>query len=384
MKIWVPKLYRAALTLMSPLTTEEAYKAIIDEACDLTESKYGSIFLDKNSNLERVYSSVPLEHQTSPAKNGFTYQAFRSHEIVIASVEEMKRIHEYNPEKAIRFLIFVPLSYEGISLGVISLHSMRKRRFSDKKIQMLQLFGSLASLKVRNGALITELQSAIETRDLFISMASHELKTPMTTILASAQLLKRKVSKMELVAPKLVDNLDIAAKRMSRLINELLHINQIRSGALTYEMEACNADEFIKEALLDVKYTYPAHTFNLDIDPKVKTAALTCDKDRIVQVLINILNNAAKFSQSSSPILLKVKVLQKKIEFAVIDKGPGIGEKDLEHLFEEFYKAKRNDKEGLGLGLYIAKQIVAKHKGEIKVSSVLGEGTTVKLLLPLK
>lgn len=382
MKIWVPKLYRAALRLMSPLATDETYKIILEEACDLTESPYGSLFLYRHKNLERVYSTVPLEKQVEPRKNGYAYKAYRSHQIICVPIKEMRKIHAHHPDKSIRQIILVPLTHEGISWGVLSLESSKGRRLPDKKIQLLQLFGSLVSLKIRNNDLINEMQAAIQTRDLFISMASHELKTPMTTILATSQLLARKVTSSDSTVARSIEKLQQASKRMSRLINELLHINQVRNGVLTIDTRSICAAHFVAEALNEVKSNYPQHTFLSEGLEIAKRVQIECDADKLTQVLINLLNNAAKFSSENKAIKLQVTCDDSSLICAITDQGSGISRKDIKHLFEEFYKAQGNNREGLGLGLFISKRIVEAHRGTISVESKLGKGTTMKVTLP--
>lgn len=373
--------YRSALKLMVSVTPEDVYPTVVQEAQKLANAVSGTIFLFQHDRLKRVYSTVPKNDQLEPRKDGFSFRAFTTRKAFVVSIKKLKKVHaQYNPD-GIKQVIFIPLSYGNNAIGVITLDSSQHTVFSAKKIQTLKLFGSLASLKIRNDSLLAELQTAVQTRDLFISMASHELKTPLTAISAYAQLINKNTLQKKAIKAEWLRALRNSSFRMTRLINELLDINQIRTGNMIYNFVSVDPLTLIELAINDFKMSYPDQEFIL-VNKSVKNCLMTADKDKLIQVLINILNNAAKFTDDKLPVILAVKKKGRKIVISIVDKGEGIDQEDLKNLFQEFYKAKNNAREGLGLGLFISKKIIEAHKGKIQISSTVGKGTTVTLIFP--
>lgn len=367
---------------MGTLSPEDTYSAIVQEAQRLADAMYGSIFLIKNDKLIRVYSTVPPELQIVPRTEGYTYQAFKSRKAMIVPVSKMKKIHPIYGQSETKRIVFIPLCYEDFTLGVIALDSKYDKPMTAKRMQTLQLFGSLASLKLRNISLLSDLKEAVSTRDLFVSMASHELKTPLTAILAYVELVKHCVEKNTVPNPAWINSLLLSSKRMSRLINELLHINQIRSGKMNYSFKNVLVSELITMVLNDFQMSYPSQKLEVENSMANQNQHLVADRDKLVQVFINLLNNAAKFTNDKKIVLFQIREEKDTIVFTVTDHGKGISPADLEHLFEEFYKGSQNTKEGLGLGLFISNKIVQAHHGTISVDSTVNVGTSVTVTLP--
>jgi K+-sensing histidine kinase KdpD len=142
----------------------------------------------------------------------------------------------------------VPLMNRGKSIGVMSIMS-KKKRFSEKHLEILAYFTPLASLAIRKAQLYEELDKALRTRDLFISMAAHELRTPVTTMYVYTQMLKKKSAKGQKLDSEWVDNLLYEMARLTKLIDELLQVNQIKTGNLRYEFEEVDVDHVIKMSL---------------------------------------------------------------------------------------------------------------------------------------
>lgn len=379
----ITAVYKSTLRLMGTLSPQDTYSAIVQEAQRLADAMYGSIFLIKNDKLIRVFSTVPPEFQIIPRPEGYTYQSFKSRKALVVPVSKMKKIHPVYGKSETKRIVFIPLCYEDYTIGVIALDSKYDKTITAKRMQTLQLFGSLASLKLRNISLLSDLKEAVSTRDLFVSMASHELKTPLTAILAYVELVKKCVDKNTVPNPVWINSLLLSSKRMSRLINELLHINQIRSGKMNYTFKNVMVSELVTMVLNDFKMSYPTQTLEVANHSANENQHMVADRDKLVQVFINLLNNAAKFTNDKKTVLFKIEDGKDSIVFHVIDQGKGIESSDLTHLFEEFYKGKENTKEGLGLGLFISNKIVQAHHGTISVDSTVGVGTTVTVTLPI-
>lgn len=378
----IATIYDSAVRLMKPLSLDETYQVIIEEAQKLTNAEYCSIFLNKEGKLQRAYSTVPKKIQAEPRNNGNLEKVFRSGKTVILSSEEFKRAHpEYTGDK-LKYMVLIPLSNEDETLGVLICQIFGDTTRDTQQIEILQLFGSLASLKLRNNLLVEELESAITTRDLFMSMASHEFKTPLTTISAYAQLMHKNILKGVPIQDKWVSTLMFATQRLGNLVNELLHMNQMTLGKFHYAFTIIDVQsEILEQIQEDFSVAYPNHKLSIK-NELPKKFLLEIDREKFLQVLINILNNAAKFSLEPEPILLSVKSRENSVVFTIQDKGKGIAQEEQKHLFDEFYKAKDNTLPGMGLGLFISKRIVEEHGGKIAISSQLKKGTKVTVTLP--
>jgi len=260
--------------------------------------------------------------------------------------------------------------------------ALKDSNFSKDQLDVLKLFGSLASLGIRKTQLYDETKQALDTRDLFISMASHELRTPLTTINGYIQLLYSRLSGHESNEGRWIQDLANEAKRMTKLVQELLAINQIKSGQLQYVFMEYHLTEIIQRALKDFHIYYPKHkvVFDPSLDPTKDF--VICDYDKLLQVLHNILSNASKFSRPEDEIVVKLKLASPCLVISIQDKGAGISKEDLPKIFEGFYKGIGHYQGGMGVGLFLAKDIIDRHHGSIKVKSKENIGTTVVIRLP--
>ena len=226
----------------------------------------------------------------------------------------------------------------------------------------------------------------------FIAMASHELKTPITSIKGYVQLLlnafnKEKESQKPLPALLVRSSLisvDKQVARLTRLISELLDLSKIETGTLELKKERFSLNELAIETVEDILYTNTKHTINLYHDFREFVFA---DKDRIGQVMINFLTNAIKYSPNNNRIDVSItRPAKNEIAFSVKDYGIGIEKDELEKIFERFYRAKGKEEQtypGFGIGLFIAKEFIQKHGGRLTVESEKGKGSTFTFTLPI-
>ncbi len=230
---------------------------------------------------------------------------------------------------------------------------------------------------------ITERRKLEEQKDEFISVASHELKTPITSLKASLQLLKRmKDNPSPAMLPKLIEQADKSMDRVNKLVDDLLNVHRMSEGQLHL-----NKTTFL---LLDAVSACCDHIVS---DNKYEllvngdaTLAVYADERRIEQVVVNFVNNAVKYAPDSLQIMLTVEKKGNMAKVSVSDKGPGIPQEKIPHLFSRYYRADYtgNQYSGLGLGLYISAEIIKRHNGKIGVNSELGQGSTFWFTLPLK
>ncbi|MET1057893.1 MAG: ATP-binding protein [Pedobacter sp.] len=251
----------------------------------------------------------------------------------------------------------------------------RAAPFYDKTGKISRWFGTCTD--------INELKKAEAKKDDFISIASHELKTPVTSLKASLQLLnkyKEKDSAQKMI-PALVDQACRSSDRVSRLIDDLLNISKLNQGQLHLNKKHFKLAEVIEECCGYVQLA-GEHKVLITGDTDVNVYA---DAGRIDQVMVNFINNAVKHSPVTETIQVKIEKEEKAVRVSVIDKGIGIPKEKLPHLFERYYKVDEEGAQysGLGLGLYISAEIIRKHEGEIGVDSEPGKGSSFWFTLPI-
>jgi signal transduction histidine kinase len=227
---------------------------------------------------------------------------------------------------------------------------------------------------------ITERKAQEERKDEFLSIASHELKTPLTSIKAFNQLMRRTtdVEKLQGFVQKSGDHI----MRLEKLITDLLDVTKINAGKMNYVMQSFNFRQLLEDSIESVQLTAPSHQIILEMDEDIM---YTGDQLRLEQVVNNFLNNAVKYSPDSDKIIVKCQVELDNIIVAVQDFGIGIAPESLDRLFERYYRVDNTAMrfQGLGLGLFISSEILKRHKGSFWIESELGKGATFFFRLPL-
>ncbi|MBI4029469.1 MAG: GAF domain-containing sensor histidine kinase [Candidatus Blackburnbacteria bacterium] len=382
MKIAIEEIHKASLKFLSPLTPEETYSIITTEAVRLVNGKEGSILLTENDELKRVYATSRVLHRIKPRKKGIMYSVYKKGEPVILQTKDIEKIHPAIREAKTKSDIAVPLSYRGKAIGVLTVLSRPGVTFSSKELNTLRYFTPLATLAIKKTQLYNETREALEIRDLFIATAAHELRTPLTALNGYIQLLHKKLSPQQTTESKWVNSLRYESNRLTRLVNELLAVNAIQTGEFQVNTGLYSLVEAVERGISEFKFNYPKHTVAFK-ENNVKVSNLAnIDFDKIVQVIVNLLNNAAKFSPTQKPITVAVSKDKKNWIIKIIDQGIGIKKEEIKMIFESFYKGKGNFRGGMGLGLYLTKTIVEEHGGQMRILSNYGKGTTVEIQLP--
>lgn len=232
-------------------------------------------------------------------------------------------------------------------------------------------------------------QHEIKARDEFLSIASHELKTPLTSMLLKLQTALHNVRNVSLAnfsvenLLKMLESAEQQSVRLSRMINDLLNVSLITSGRLDLEREEVDLSQTTKDVIDRFSERLEKDGYLVSIDAK-DTVVGHWDKLRIEQVLANLISNAIKYGQGK-PISLQVCQNSRTAKLTVIDHGIGIEEKEYKRIFERFERAvSTQNYKGLGVGLYITHQIVKAHGGSIDVSSTPGKETKFTIELPFK
>jgi two-component system CheB/CheR fusion protein len=228
---------------------------------------------------------------------------------------------------------------------------------------------------------ITRDKLAEREKDDFISIASHELKTPLTALNGALQLLERMKNAPTEKMPALLQQAGKSMQKVTTLVDELLNASRMNEGQLHLKKTKFNLSKAIEECCLHIT---AAGKYRI-ITAGEKDIEIEADSERIQRVIVNFVNNAVKYAPSSNEILIRVDREPGNLRLSVIDKGPGIAADKLPHVFERFYRTDEGGGQysGLGLGLYISAEIIRKHGGQIGADSRPGEGSTFWFTLPL-
>jgi len=218
-------------------------------------------------------------------------------------------------------------------------------------------------------------------KDEFISIVSHELRTPLTTIKAINQLLEKAVNKDQTYYG-FIEKSNYHIVRLEKLILDLIDVTKIQAGNVDLNISSFDVNAFIKTCISSLQTIHPTHKIRFE-----GTLPLTImgDQFRIEQVLINLINNAVKYSPSANKVEVSLSTEGGYVKIAVQDYGIGIAKKNLNNIFNRFYRVGQASHhfQGLGLGLYIASEIVAKHEGKFGIESKPAHGTTIWFSLPM-
>jgi PAS domain S-box-containing protein len=232
-----------------------------------------------------------------------------------------------------------------------------------------------------------QLHSAIRLRDQFLSIASHELKTPLTVLLGNSQMLERRATNNPNTQDRerrairvIVDQ----ARRLSTLISGLLDISRIEMGQLSIERTPLDLGKLALRVVEESQPSLDRHSIDISVDPEPLT--VQGDALRLEQVLQNLIGNAIKYSPTGGTVVVRVEKCGEQACLSVSDQGIGIPHAALEHLFNRFYRAGNVDPDrisGVGIGLFVVKEIVTLHGGTVGVESVEGQGSRFTICLPL-
>ncbi|WP_235216680.1 PAS domain-containing sensor histidine kinase [Archangium violaceum] len=234
--------------------------------------------------------------------------------------------------------------------------------------------------------LLHEAQEAIRTRDDFLCVASHELKTPLTPLRLHLQRLQKKRASGQPLPPDFADKALVQVERLSGLISDMLDASQLEAGRLELEREPLPLQEVIHEALEAFRPASLQHPLEYE-EQCTEALVIQGDRERLVQVLSHLLENARKYSPLKGPIRVTLTRNGAEAVVSVSDHGIGIPADQQAHLFERFFRARNapiSGFGGLGLGLYICRHLVERHGGRIWAESQNGLGTTFRFTLPVE
>lgn len=227
-----------------------------------------------------------------------------------------------------------------------------------------------------------EAERAARARDEVLAVVSHDLRNPLNLVMTNAELLLDTATERPQSERALIDMIRRAADQMHRLIRDLLQVAAIEAGSMTVEPASESAWSIVEEACSTLAHVARAKDITLSFGEPRHLPPVTADRDRILQVLGNLIGNALKFTPEGGRIDVAVAETPDALVFSVADSGSGIDPEDLPHIFDRFWQARHARAAGAGLGLAICRGIVQAHGGELWATSEPGNGSTFSFTLP--
>jgi signal transduction histidine kinase len=309
----------------------------------------------------------------------------------------------------LRSLVAVPLVAKDMVLGAISAYADRPDAFNSADVALLEAFGAAASAAIYNATIYEQAQNGRELaeregerlreleqmKDEFLSTAAHELRTPLTTLRISAGLVDEQLRLMSQsrdanrpVDGRLLDLTTLlvdSSKRMQSLVNDLLDLTRLEQGRTILATEIVDLREVVRDSVEATMPLFTARNQNLSMKLPETSSAVLGDRQRLEQIVINLLSNANKYSPEGSSIEVRITRSGDESLVTVRDNGPGVPEEERELIFRNFYRSSlhRNDRTAsTGLGLPIARKIAEMHGGKLWVEPGQGGGSIFALALP--
>jgi signal transduction histidine kinase len=283
----------------------------------------------------------------------------------------------------------VPLLVQGRRTGyVIFGRCQGEVPYTREDITLAEELARKASVFIENAKLYEKAQKAVDARNDFVAMVSHDLKNPLSAILLNTAFMRRgfareeKLSEKELRFSKQIEAMERSAQRMNSLICDFLDLARIESGRLSVERQSYRIATLVNDTIEMLEPTASLKSITISKKIEISTETGYFDRDRIYQVLSNLVGNAVKFSPSNAEVKIQVGQSEEGLLFSVTDNGPGIPGHQRPHVFDRYWQAKDNYRAGSGLGLNIAKGIVEAHGGRIWLESEPGQGSTFFFSLP--
>lgn len=310
-------------------------------------------------------------------------------EDIVYSDSKDKHVAEIALKLGIKSSMIVPIIHRDKVLGSITLiKSTDESPFTGDDLSLIEELARRVGTSIENAFLYEAAKEAIESRDNFISMASHELKTPLSSLKLQLQMTQRNIhpeTGETIPATKLMQALDNSSdyvNKLNALVEDLLDVTRIESGRLQYHFETIDLTELAKN-MVD-KFRPQMQTMGSTLSFETSgPIMIKGDSHRLEQVIVNLLTNAGKYG-SKKPVNVKLRVSGKEAIIDVIDHGIGIPKQKLASVFNRFERVEeKGEIGGLGLGLFISKEIVKAHHGRIFVESTPGMGSTFSVHLPL-
>jgi signal transduction histidine kinase len=280
--------------------------------------------------------------------------------------------------------VCVPLVARGRVLGALTLVECRRNReFSATDLPFVEEIGQFVAAAIDNAEMYMEARRQTRMREEILSIVSHDLRTPLSTISLNAEFLQQTGRELSADSTQRLIAIERNVQRMKRLVDDLLDLSRIDRGQLSLERAVIGARELVTEAASAFTPMAAKRSVVLDVAAVSEDMLVFGDHDRILQVLSNLIDNALRLSPKGAAIHIRAEPRGSNVEFQVADRAGGIPAEQIEQVFGQYWHVSRANRSGSGLGLYIARGIVDAHGGTIWVDSEPGRGSTFRFTIPL-
>jgi signal transduction histidine kinase len=381
------RLFEIARDLASTLDLDQLLERIVAAATDITEAEAASILLYDNTSRQLYFQAATnIEQPTMrglvvPLEGSIAGWMVRNRKPVRISDAHQDPRHFDDVEQITHLktqsLLGIPLIAKDKVVGVLEVINKRLREFSDTDEDLLLVLGAQAAIAIENTRLFQQ-------SDL-ISEFVHELRTPLASLSTATYLLLRpEISKQQ--HDQIIHNIHSEAMSLNALASSFLDLARLESGRILFRFSPFNLTDLLYECKDVMQVRAQEENIRMLVDAPDNLQQLEADRDKIKQVVLNLLSNSIKYNRPEGSVTLGGRVIDGEMSISVIDTGIGIPAEAMPRLFEKFYRVREseNKADGTGLGLSICKQIVQGHGGRIEVKSKAGHGTIFDVRLPLK
>ena len=283
-----------------------------------------------------------------------------------------------------RSVLAVPLQAREKMTGVLTLvSSTGSPPYGEAALHLADRLAHWAALEIDNARLYRVATEAIRARDDILGVVAHDLRNPLHIVVGQAALLQADIDEPKERSKERARAIEVAAKQMTRLIDDLMDITRLEIGGLSMEQAPVDVTDLLSDFVSALKPVASPLSLDLSLDLAPDLGEVRADRDRLLQVLQNLVTNAMKFSAAGGVVTVGAAPREDDILFWVEDSGEGIAPRHLAHVFDRFWQAGSRRKQGAGLGLTVAKGIVEAHGGRIWAESRVGEGSTFSFTLPV-
>ncbi len=369
---------RNTLESLEEIDAEKIIEKFTQTGMQILKADFGFMFwkLENENTYKIAYVSPGTPYKPKqPRKRGYNYKASEGKLPYFVS-SPIASLRPYMESLAI-----IPIFYKSHQYGNIVLCFRNKRIFTPEEAPLMTTLGNSAAqvLTIHRSHKKSENEylRQLRQKDEFFNVISHELKTPVTTIKGYSQMLSDILQNNDKQTRSFLEKINKHADKLTRLINDMFDVSRIETGKLIFENRSFELEKLAKQTIEGMKIAIKSHEISFKSSGKFWVRG---DSHRIEAVIINLINNAAKYSPAGTKIKVCLTECDKKACIEVEDFGYGISEQDKEKIFKRFYQNNDSNKKnlaGLGLGLYIANSIVKHHGGSLSFRSKAPKAGTI-------
>ncbi len=380
------------------LDLNKILQKVTDSTTQLTGAKFGAFFYNKVDEKGESYmlytlSGAPrsaFEKFGMPRNTAVFHPTFSGQGVVrVDDITKDERYGKNDPHfgmpaghlPVVSYLAVPVFSRSGDVLGGLFFGHPEPGKFTKEHENIVVSIAAQAAIGIDNAKLYEEVKALNDKKDEFIGLASHELKTPLTSISGYLQIISRLVSDES--SKKFIDKTIHQVKKLSSLVSDLLDVSKIEAGKLQFAIESFDIKPVVEGAIELIQHSN--NNYIITLDTSIDSLIINADPHRIEQVIINLLTNAIKYSPGGNKVDVLLHTKGNKVVIGVKDYGVGIAADKLTQVFSRFYRIEGANPNisGLGIGLYLSNEIITRHKGKLWVDSELDKGSTFWFSLPL-